>query len=48
MIYDNSIQLIAWFSRLKDWIFLVIYFLYNGCFNINWIFVCDLWIQLMI
>jgi hypothetical protein len=27
MIYDNSIQLIAWFSSLKDWIFLVIYFL---------------------
>jgi hypothetical protein len=25
MIYDNSIQLTAWFSWLKDWIFLVIY-----------------------
>jgi hypothetical protein len=25
MIYDNSIQLITWFSWLKDWIFLMIY-----------------------
>jgi hypothetical protein len=27
MIYNDSIQLIAWFSLLKDWILLVIYFL---------------------
>jgi hypothetical protein len=25
MIYDNSIQLITWFSWLKDWIFPMIY-----------------------
>jgi hypothetical protein len=49
MICDNSIQLTSLVFLIKRLDFSCDLFSgYNGCFNIDWIFVCDLRIHLMI